>query len=254
MRLIGCRAPPSPLWEPVCSDCWQAPRRVNGHVVADPHRFPSGLKALAAYVHSKGATVPRCPHFRPCQPLILLWHCFRDLGHATVWRLVDSPLTCRLVANPKRKGLKFGMYTAVGNFTCASGRFAVDPIGLGCDYDQISKGCPVAKQDIEDFVSWDIDHIKVDGCKGFDQPVTLRPSFPCLRADLLCQKSPSQLRSPLSYFRFSNFVILYEYLMMELLSTAAHEPIVRLDRAVLAGRCREAWDRPRGLPPVQPRL
>ena len=35
-------------------DCWQAPRRVDGHVVSDPHRFPSGIKALAAYVHSKG--------------------------------------------------------------------------------------------------------------------------------------------------------------------------------------------------------
>ena len=33
-------------------DCWQAPRRVNGHVVADPDRFPSGIKALA---------VCRCP-------------------------------------------------------------------------------------------------------------------------------------------------------------------------------------------------
>ena len=35
-------------------DCWQAPYRQNGHVVADPHRFPSGMKALADYVHSKG--------------------------------------------------------------------------------------------------------------------------------------------------------------------------------------------------------
>ena len=32
----------------------QAPDRQNGHVVADPHRFPSGIKALADYVHSKG--------------------------------------------------------------------------------------------------------------------------------------------------------------------------------------------------------
>jgi alpha-galactosidase len=35
-------------------DCWQAPRRKGGHVQADPHRFPSGIKALADYVHSKG--------------------------------------------------------------------------------------------------------------------------------------------------------------------------------------------------------
>lgn len=86
-------------------DCWQAPRRIDGHVVSDPHRFPSGIKALAAYVHSKG--------------------------------------------------LKFGLYTAVGNFTCASGTWAVDPIGLGCDYDKLPE-CAVAKRDIDDYVSWDI--------------------------------------------------------------------------------------------------
>lgn len=50
------------------------------------------------------------------------------------------------------KGLKFGLYTAVGNFTCASGRFAIDPIGLGCDYAKIPE-CEVAKRDIDDFVS-----------------------------------------------------------------------------------------------------
>lgn len=53
------------------------------------------------------------------------------------------------------KGLKFGLYTAVGNFTCASGKFAVDPIGLGCDYGKIPE-CAVAKRDIDDYVSWDI--------------------------------------------------------------------------------------------------
>lgn len=25
-------------------DCWQAPKRVNGHLVADPNRFPRGIK------------------------------------------------------------------------------------------------------------------------------------------------------------------------------------------------------------------
>ena len=86
-------------------DCWQAPRRMDGHVVSDPHRFPSGIKALADYVHSKG--------------------------------------------------LKFGLYTAVGNYTCASGTWAVDPIGLGCDYDKIPE-CVVAQRDINDYVSWGI--------------------------------------------------------------------------------------------------
>ena len=60
-------------------DCWQAPRRVNGHIVADPHRFPSGIKALADYVHSKG--------------------------------------------------LKLGLYSALGNNSCAAGKFAIDQMG-----------------------------------------------------------------------------------------------------------------------------
>ncbi len=35
-------------------DCWQVSRDVQGTIVADPVRFPSGIKALADYVHSKG--------------------------------------------------------------------------------------------------------------------------------------------------------------------------------------------------------
>lgn len=36
-------------------DCWMAMERdSNGSLVADPDRFPSGIKALADYVHSKG--------------------------------------------------------------------------------------------------------------------------------------------------------------------------------------------------------
>jgi alpha-galactosidase len=27
-------------------DCWQAPHRVDGHIVSHPQRFPSGIKAL----------------------------------------------------------------------------------------------------------------------------------------------------------------------------------------------------------------
>jgi len=100
-------------------DCWQAPKRVNGHVVADPKRFPSGIKALAAYVHGKG--------------------------------------------------LKLGLYTAMGNQTCAASTYAIDGVGLGCDYTELQKGCKGAKRDIDDYASWDIDHLKVDGCGGFDQ-------------------------------------------------------------------------------------
>jgi alpha-N-acetylgalactosaminidase len=36
-------------------DCWSAKSRdSNGKLVADPERFPSGIKALADYVHAKG--------------------------------------------------------------------------------------------------------------------------------------------------------------------------------------------------------
>jgi len=35
-------------------DCWQVSRDSSGRIVADPVRFPTGIKALADYVHSKG--------------------------------------------------------------------------------------------------------------------------------------------------------------------------------------------------------
>ena len=38
----------------VIDDCWQVSRDENGFIVADPKHFPSGIKALADYVHSKG--------------------------------------------------------------------------------------------------------------------------------------------------------------------------------------------------------
>lgn len=38
----------------VIDDCWQVARDAGGTVVADPERFPNGIKALADYVHSKG--------------------------------------------------------------------------------------------------------------------------------------------------------------------------------------------------------
>ena len=66
------------------------------------------------------------------------------------------------------KGLKFGMYTALGNNTCASHNFAVDELGLGCDFGNIPTGCQRAQQDINDLVGFGIDHLKVDGCQGFD--------------------------------------------------------------------------------------
>src|ERR1700761_4132944 len=38
----------------ILDDCWQTGRDTNGNIVADAERFPSGIKALADYVHSKG--------------------------------------------------------------------------------------------------------------------------------------------------------------------------------------------------------
>jgi alpha-galactosidase len=38
----------------VIDDCWQVERRADGRIVPDPQRFPSGMKALADYVHGKG--------------------------------------------------------------------------------------------------------------------------------------------------------------------------------------------------------
>ncbi len=38
----------------VIDDCWQVDRDSSGFIVADPKKFPSGIKALADYVHNKG--------------------------------------------------------------------------------------------------------------------------------------------------------------------------------------------------------
>jgi alpha-galactosidase len=38
----------------VIDDCWQVARDKDGNILADPQRFPSGIKALADYIHSLG--------------------------------------------------------------------------------------------------------------------------------------------------------------------------------------------------------
>ena len=111
-------------------DCWQGinakglSRDADGHIFADKKRFPSGIKALADYVHSKG--------------------------------------------------FKFGLYTAIGNETCAFSNprppypdHSHSRDGLGCDRYSLPK-CTQAKRDIDDFVSWGIDYLKVDGCREAD--------------------------------------------------------------------------------------
>jgi alpha-galactosidase len=38
----------------VIDDCWHGKRDASGFIQADPEKFPSGIKALADYIHSKG--------------------------------------------------------------------------------------------------------------------------------------------------------------------------------------------------------
>jgi alpha-galactosidase len=38
----------------VIDDCWQVGRDKEGYIIPDPERFPSGMKALGDYIHSKG--------------------------------------------------------------------------------------------------------------------------------------------------------------------------------------------------------
>jgi len=38
----------------ILDDCWQTGRDATGNILADAERFPSGIKALADYIHGKG--------------------------------------------------------------------------------------------------------------------------------------------------------------------------------------------------------
>lgn len=53
----------------VIDDCWQIKRDAQGNIIADPERFPSGMKALADYVHSKGLKfgIYSCAGSQTCQ-------------------------------------------------------------------------------------------------------------------------------------------------------------------------------------------
>ncbi len=53
----------------VVDDCWQAPQRASdGSLQADPDRFPSGMKALGDYIHSKGLKfgIYQAPRTKTC--------------------------------------------------------------------------------------------------------------------------------------------------------------------------------------------
>jgi len=79
-------------------DCWAGGRYPNGTVYSDPLTFPSGMKNLADYVHSKG--------------------------------------------------LKFGLYTDRGTYTCAQRPGALN-------YEVI---------DAKTYASWGVDYLKEDSC------------------------------------------------------------------------------------------
>ncbi len=38
----------------IIDDCWQTSRDKDGNIIADAQKFPSGIKALADYIHAKG--------------------------------------------------------------------------------------------------------------------------------------------------------------------------------------------------------
>ena len=82
----------------VIDDCWQVDRDANGNIVPDPERFPSGIKALTNYIHSKG--------------------------------------------------LKFGLYSDAGIYTC--------------QHRPGSKGHEL--QDANQYAAWGVDYLKYDWC------------------------------------------------------------------------------------------
>lgn len=53
----------------ILDDCWQIARDADGNIVADPQRFPSGIKALADHVHSRGLKfgLYSCAGHKTCQ-------------------------------------------------------------------------------------------------------------------------------------------------------------------------------------------
>ncbi|WP_282701684.1 lectin [Streptomyces sp. CC219B] len=92
----------------VVDDCWFDPQRdAQGNLRANPTKFPSGMKALGDYIHSKG--------------------------------------------------LKFGIYQAPNEKTCAQG-VGTYPGSTG------SKGHEV--RDANTFASWGVDYLKYDWCSG----------------------------------------------------------------------------------------
>lgn len=107
----------------VIDDCWEAPERdAGGNLEADPQKFPSGMKALADYVHERG--------------------------------------------------LKFGIYTCAGPWTCQN---------FPASYENEFRDTAL-------FASWGVDFIKVDWCHtcGFDA----KKQYTIWRDAILATKRP----------------------------------------------------------------
>ncbi len=53
----------------VLDDCWQKSRDNDGNIIADEEKFPSGMKALGDYIHSKGLKfgIYSCAGRKTCQ-------------------------------------------------------------------------------------------------------------------------------------------------------------------------------------------
>ncbi|WP_404423702.1 glycoside hydrolase family 27 protein [Nibricoccus sp. IMCC34717] len=73
----------------VIDDCWsQRERDANGNLVADPVKFPSGMKALADYLHERGFKfgIYNCAGLRTCAGFPGGWgHEFQDARTYASW-------------------------------------------------------------------------------------------------------------------------------------------------------------------------
>ncbi len=106
----------------VIDDGWQIRRDEEGNIVVNPEKFPSGIKALADYVH--------------------------------------------------RKGLKLGIYSDAGTFTCGG-----YPGSRGYEY-----------QDARQYAAWGIDYLKYDWCNTGNQSAP--DSYTLMRDALLLADRP----------------------------------------------------------------
>lgn len=96
-------------------DCWASLRDRTGQITADRNRFPSGMKAVADYIHSKG--------------------------------------------------LKYGLYTDAGLYTCSSGERPYKIPGSYGHYEQ----------DANTYASWGMDFVKMDWCNTQVNGTQLKP-------------------------------------------------------------------------------